>query len=145
MPVTFHHADIKYKIAKVSILKHFISQSFMEAYGKRLTCAVILCSDPYLLKINQDFLAHDYYTDIITFPLSETPKNLNAEIYISIDRVAENAKTHGAEVEVEFLRVLFHGVLHLAGHQDKTVDEQLKMRAAEDTWLEKYNAYAVGA
>ena len=73
----------------------------------------IFCSDKYLLEINQQFLKHDYYTDIITFDLSETPKQVIAEVYISVDRVKDNARALGVSVKKELHRVIFHGALHL--------------------------------
>ena len=79
---------------------------------------LIFCSDAYLLQINQDFLGHSDLTDIITFDLSDE-QDSSAEIYISVDRVRENAKTFGVSVENELHRVIFHGILHLCGYKDK--------------------------
>ncbi|MES1214130.1 MAG: rRNA maturation RNase YbeY [Bacteroidota bacterium] len=98
----------------------------------------IFCSDEYLLQINQDYLRHNYYTDIITFDLSESHKALQAEIYISVDRVRENAERLGVSLRFELHRVIFHGVLHLCGYGDKTERERQSMRELEDLHLEKY-------
>ena len=88
-----------------------------------------------LLKINQDFLQHNYYTDIITFGLQEPGQPIEAEIYISIDRVKDNAIQHGVGYENEMMRVLFHGALHLCGYKDKKKSEIQEMRAKEDQYL----------
>jgi len=93
------------------------------------------CSDDFLLKINKDYLQHDYLTDIITFPLSVQPEIISGEIFISIDRVRENASALQTEFEREFTRVLIHGVLHLLGYDDHTDEDKLQMRAKEDYYL----------
>ncbi len=93
------------------------------------------CSDDFLLKINQDYLQHNYLTDIITFPLSTRPEIISAEIFISIDRIHENASLLKTSYEHEFARVLVHGVLHLLGYDDHTDEEKKEMRAKEDYYL----------
>ena len=100
--------------------------------------SIVFCSDSYLLTINQDHLQHDYYTDIITFDYCEGPI-VNGELYISIDRVKDNAKTHKQLFYNELHRVIVHGVLHLVGHKDKTPADQSTMRQLEDRWLESLN------
>ena len=103
---------------------------------------IIFCSDDYLLKINQDFLSHDYYTDIITFDLgSKGSEFIEGEIYISLDRVKDNAILHGVSYKKELHRVIFHGVLHLLGFKDKKKADQLVMRAMEDEFLLHYQQY----
>lgn len=94
----------------------------------------IFCSDPYLLEINQQYLDHDTYTDIITFDYT-SGKLLNGEIYISVDRVEENAKTLGNSFKDELHRVMVHGLLHLMGFKDKSPEEEVAMRSAEDFCL----------
>lgn len=82
---------------------------------------------------------HDYYTDIITFDLSKDKKAaLQAEIYISVDRVKENAVTHQSTIKIELHRVIFHGFLHLVGYSDKTKSQQLIMRKKENKLLNRY-------
>lgn len=96
----------------------------------------IFCSDDYLLKINQDHLNHDFYTDIITFDNSEVDSDFReSDIFISIDRVRENADANNASFYNELCRVMIHGVLHLAGQKDKTESEQQEMRSREDKYL----------
>jgi probable rRNA maturation factor len=98
----------------------------------------IFCTDEYLLQVNRDFLQHDYYTDIITFDLSDTSKRVSGEIYISVDRVKDNALTQGVSFTEELHRVIFHGALHLCGYKDKKPAEVKAMRSAEDKYLELY-------
>jgi len=101
----------------------------------------IFCSDEYLLNVNRTFLQHDYYTDIITFPLDETDKKTVAEIYISIDRVKENAASENVTFENELQRVIFHGVLHLCGFKDKTKAQSQLMRQMENQWLAEFTKF----
>lgn len=98
----------------------------------------IFCDDDQLLAINQQFLSHDTLTDIITFQYNEPGSALLADIYISIDRIRENAGLYETTVEVELHRVIFHGVLHLLGLKDKTRQQKLEMRKSEDAWLGQY-------
>lgn len=97
----------------------------------------IFCSDEYLRGINVEFLDHDYYTDIITFDNGEGSNRMRGEIYISTERVAENAQTHGVSFAHELCRVMVHGVLHLAGYGDKTPEQEATMRGKEDYYLAK--------
>jgi probable rRNA maturation factor len=91
------------------------------------------------LQVNRDFLRHDYYTDIITFDLSDGPQApISGEIYISVDRVRDNAQRLGTTVKEELHRVIFHGALHLCGYKDKKPADAKAMRAAEDRWLSVY-------
>ena len=94
----------------------------------------IFCDDEYLLKINQDFLQHDYYTDIITFD-SVRGKTISGEIFVSLQRIKDNASLISKNYEEEKKRVIAHGILHLCGYKDKTEEEQKKMRAKEDFYL----------
>jgi probable rRNA maturation factor len=92
-----------------------------------------------LLQINRDFLQHDFYTDIITFDMSEKGDNfLQSEIYISVDRVKDNAHQNGRSFKEELHRVIFHGILHLCGYKDKTKREEELMRSMEDKCLNEY-------
>lgn len=97
----------------------------------------IFCDDEYLLKINQDYLQHDYYTDIITFDYVKG-KTISAEIFVSLQRISDNASTLSRDYEEELRRVLAHGILHLIGYKDKTEEEEKEMRRMEDLYLAKY-------
>lgn len=100
---------------------------------------IIFCSDEYLLSINRQFLKHDFYTDIITFDLSPSSRSfIEAELYISIDRVKENASLVGDPNYKELHRVIFHGLLHLLGNGDKSKKDKEKMRKLEDKLIKKY-------
>lgn len=95
----------------------------------------IFCNDEYLARINLKFLRHDTLTDIITFPNSGSDAIVSGDIYISLDRVKENAENLNLSFEVELDRVLVHGILHLIGYNDLSPDEKLQMRAKEDYYL----------
>ncbi len=94
----------------------------------------IFCDDEYLLKINQDYLQHDYYTDIITFD-QVRGKTISGEIFVSLQRIKDNASLISKNYEEEKKRVIAHGVLHLCGYKDKTEEQQKIMRAKEDFYL----------
>ena len=94
---------------------------------------IIFCSDDYLLQMNRDFLDHDYYTDILTFPIGEDP--LCGDLFISIDRVQDYAKHNNISLTEEVLRVIFHGVLHLVGYDDHGNKQKALMREKEDEYL----------
>lgn|SRR5690606_5907171 len=98
----------------------------------------IFCDDEYLLQINIEYLQHDYYTDVIGFQYSQG-NSLSGDIYISIDRVRENAIEHSVSFEKELARVMVHGVLHFMDYKDKTEEEAAQMRKAEDKSLSFFN------
>lgn len=137
--ISFLTGDRKFTFQQKQFLKGFIELIFKKEKIALQQICYVFCSDEFLLKINNDFLQHDYYTDIITFRLSEKNKPVEAEIYISIDRVKDNAKQFRALYKTEMLRVLFHGALHLCGYKDKTKSEILTMRAKEERFLQLYN------
>lgn len=95
---------------------------------------VIFCSDNYLLEINQKYLKHDYYTDIITFDYSDN-QAVSGDLFVSVDRVLDNANSLRVEAKDELVRVVFHGVLHLIGFKDKTEEEKVLMTAKENEYL----------
>lgn len=103
--------------------------------------SVIFCSDDFLLELNINYLQHDTYTDIITFPYETEP--VVADLYISVERVADNAKALGVPADQELRRVMAHGLLHLCGYGDKTSEEQSVMREKEDQclklWVETFS------
>ncbi len=107
--------------------------------GKKLgEINYIFCDDEYLLKVNQDYLQHDYYTDIITFDYVKG-RTISGEIFVSLQRVSDNASTLSKDYEEELRRVLAHGVLHLSGYKDKSEEEEQLMRSKEDFYLVKYS------
>ncbi|PVD51120.1 rRNA maturation RNase YbeY [Terrimonas sp.] len=117
-------------------LKGFIQQLFKKEKTSLDSLQYIFCSDDFLLQVNKQYLKHDYYTDIITFNLGE--KAVEGEIYISIDRVKDNATTYKTSFKRELHRVIFHGALHLCGYKDKLNEEKKVMRAKEDRYLQEY-------
>ncbi|MCM4165921.1 MULTISPECIES: rRNA maturation RNase YbeY [unclassified Arenibacter] len=98
----------------------------------------IFCDDEYLLKINQDYLDHDTYTDIITFPYGDL-NVIAGDIFISVERVKENAVNFRVDFELELKRVMAHGVLHLLGYGDKSEEEVLQMRLKEDEKIKLFH------
>lgn len=94
----------------------------------------IFCDDEYLLKVNQDYLQHDYYTDIITFDYVKG-KTISGDIFVSLTRIKDNAQTLNKNFSSEFHRVLAHGILHLCGYKDKTPDDEKLMREKEDFYI----------
>ena len=135
MAVAFRSADKTLHITGKTGLKDFIRVLFKKEKTTLASITYIFCSDEFLLKMNRDFLQHDYYTDIITFGLSDKGQPIEAEVYISLDRVKDNARTIGTTTRDETLRVIFHGALHLCGYKDKKKSEITLMRAKEDEYL----------
>lgn len=118
-------------------LKKYV-QSIFKKEGRQLqSINYIFCTDKAVLAINRQFLSHDFYTDIITFNLSDS-NAIQAEIYISVDRVKDNATQLGVSFKSELHRVIFHGVLHLCGYRDKNRVETKEMRSKEEFYLHKY-------
>ena len=121
-----------------SRLKNFL---ITKVRGKRLSeigITYVFCTDHELRKINKMHLGHDYFTDIITFNLSNNPRQLLAEIYISVDRVRDNALKYKVTLKNELHRVIFHGILHLMGFKDKSSIQASSMRRKEEEWLKDY-------
>jgi len=134
--IRFNYADIRsISLPGKKNVKKQIEDIFLKERKVLERLDYIFCSDTYLLEINQAFLHHDYYTDIITFDLSEG-KGIVGEIYISVDRVRENAVNEGEIYQNELLRVIFHGALHLCGYADKRKSEIVTMRQKEDYYLQ---------
>ncbi len=134
--IFFHYNERNFISRNKTEIKKFISHIFKKENKSVKRVDYIFCSDEYLLLINQKFLEHNYYTDIITFNLSTTPKLIEGEIYISVDRVQQNAVALRIKLEDEMLRILIHGALHLCGYTDKRNFEVLEMRKKEDFYLD---------
>ena len=141
MPRTihFHSEGIDYSPTLPHLDKWLTS--LLTDVGNRSTWNInyIFCDDTYLHKINVEYLNHDTYTDIITFPLDVTDLHIEADVFISIDRVKENAAQFSIDFDKELLRVMAHGILHLVGYADKSDEEKTKMRAAEDAAIDAYS------
>jgi rRNA maturation RNase YbeY len=119
-------------------LKRFLVTIFKKEKKPLAELQYVFCSDAYLLEINRQFLHHDFYTDIVTFNMAENDRPTLGEIYISIDRVRDNAQTFDTTITQELHRVIFHGALHLCGYKDKTAKEEQEMRQMEDKYLRLY-------
>jgi probable rRNA maturation factor len=134
--IRFNYTDVPpVSLSQKKLIKEHIKEIFLKE-GKQLhLLSFIFCSDEYLLQINNTFLHHDFYTDIITFDLSEDEGTVG-EIYISVERVKENAVQHSSTFTNELLRVIFHGALNLCGYRDKKKSEITTMRQKEDYYLQ---------
>ena len=136
--IHFFSTGIRPNIRNIKKIKLFIELIFKNEGIRLNSINYIFCSDQYLLKINRKFLNHNFYTDIITFDLSGRRDCINADIFISIDRVRNNSKRIGVTLKSEIHRVVFHGALHLCGYKDKTIDDIKTMREKENLYLLKY-------
>jgi rRNA maturation RNase YbeY len=138
MNVSFNSADKNTRVGNRLALKSFIETAVRKEGLTIVNLEYIFCSDKFLLNINKSYLRHDYYTDIISFDLSEIKGSLIGEVYISVERVKDNAKTLKTPFKEEILRVLFHGALHFCGYKDKTPAQAKEMRKQENKWLKSY-------
>jgi probable rRNA maturation factor len=132
--IEFNLVDLSYLLRNKTIIREWINQAVRKEKKKTGSLSFNFCSDEYLLGVNREHLNHDYYTDIITFDFSNHP-TVSGDIYISIDRVKDNAKTEGKTLTNELMRVLIHGVLHLCGYKDKKPADARLMRDKEDYYL----------
>lgn len=133
--LAFFPEEIDFKVPQTLKTKKWI-KTISESEGYKIgDLNYIFCSDEYLLEINRQYLDHDYYTDIITFDHSEEEDTLEGDIYVSVDRVKDNATSLDVPFEVEFRRVLIHGLLHLIGFEDSDDALKKQMRAKEDACL----------
>ncbi len=139
--ISFQGVDVDVPVMNPEVLKRWIN-GFVGSYGKVVgELYYLFCSDEYLYKMNVEVLRHDFYTDIITFQFNDNDAVLSGELYISIDRVKENALALGLRYEDELNRVMAHGVLHLIGFKDKTDEDAIMMRQQEDFCLKMRNLY----
>ena len=129
--IDFHSEDIDFEVYTPDKVSYWIKRIIIREKCDLNYLNYIFCTDAYLHKINMEYLEHDTLTDIITFPYAEHPF-IESDIFISIDRVRENARKFEVPFEKEFLRVVIHGVLHLCGYGDKTPEEAAIMRKKED-------------
>ena len=137
MSISFHFQKTC-KLPERMRLKHFLKKMFNTEHQESIGLEIIFCDDEYLLNINREFLQHDYYTDIISFNLAAPGEPIEGELYISVDRVRENAKEYSSSFLTELHRVIFHGVLHLCGYKDKSAPDQKRMRQKEQEYLSLY-------
>ncbi|MDF1548866.1 MAG: rRNA maturation RNase YbeY [Bacteroidales bacterium] len=138
MAVLFFTEDVKEVRIPKRKVKTWVNQCITAQHKITGEINYIFCSDEYLRGINMQYLNHDYYTDIITFNYNEN-KTIKGDIYISLDRVRDNAVSYKVNFHTELQRVVIHGILHLLGLKDSTPKQKEIMRKAEDECIEKYN------
>ncbi len=138
MAIYFFSEEINFELKEKLNRKRWLKNIATKAGFNIKELNYVFCSDEYLYQINLEYLNHETYTDIITFDNSEKEFDLCGDIFISIDRVNENAKTHNQEIETELSRVLAHGLLHLMGYKDKTKEESTLMRQKEEESINLY-------
>lgn len=136
--IRFFNEDVPYKLSKKQAIRQWLNQQVKQEGYAVGELNYIFCSDEHVLQVNRDYLQHDYYTDIITFDQREDENKLEGDIFISVERVADNATQLGISADLEMRRVLAHGLLHLCGYGDKTDEEAAQMRAKEEEWLTQY-------
>jgi probable rRNA maturation factor len=137
MAIQFFNEDIENVILSKNKIRVLLKMCIAKHEKKIGNINFIFCSDEYLKNINYQYLKHDYYTDIITFNYNKKV-TLNSDIYISIERVNDNAKNFKVEFINELHRVMIHGILHLIGFNDESAEEKMKMRQTEDECLALY-------
>ena len=138
-PIYFFSEEVKYTIKNKILIRNWINDTII-AEGYQLDeLNFILCSDEYLLAMNQQYLKHDTYTDVITFDNSEGLKTILGDIFISIERIQENARQFKTRTQAELCRVMIHGTLHLLGYPDKGKAAKTVMTQKEDQYLALLN------
>ena len=138
MAIYFFSEEVKFVLNEKLNRKRWLKRIATNAGFNIKELNYVFCSDEYLYRMNLEYLSHETYTDIITFDNSEKKLDIEGDIFVSIDRVRENAKTHTQEVETELNRVLVHGLLHLMGYKDKTKEESSLMRLKEEESIKLY-------
>lgn len=135
--IGFYTSDGRFTLKKKKIFNEWLINSAAAegAFISRLQ--INFCTDSYLLEINKKYLGHKTLTDIITFPYKETKDGLEGELFISFERIRENAEKFKSSFEPELARVMIHGLLHLLGYKDKTKEEKMVMREKEEEYLNK--------
>jgi rRNA maturation RNase YbeY len=133
-PFSFNFEDVTFDLPDEEALAAWLLRIPTTEGKPMVEVNFIFCSDEHLRGINVEYLDHDYYTDVITFPYTDDA--VHGDIFISADRVRDNAATQGVAFENELYRVMAHGVLHLAGYGDKTPEEKTAMTAREDFFLQ---------
>jgi probable rRNA maturation factor len=134
-PIEFFSEDIDFSLDNPEQISDWIADIIEQHEQELVSLTYIFCSDDYLHQINVEYLDHDTLTDIITFDNADIEGTIEGDIFISIDRVRDNAASHHTSFEDELHRVIIHGVLHLLGFKDKTSEQEATMRKLEDSSL----------
>ena len=135
LPIYFFSEDIAFTLKEKALVRTWINQTIVQEGYSLNSLNFIFCSDAYLLTINQDYLKHNTYTDIITFDNSDVPGKIMGDIFISIERIFENAQKFNVPQRDEIHRVIIHGTLHLLGYADKSKADKERMTQKEDEYL----------
>lgn len=143
MAIYFFEEETQAKLKQRRLVKRWIQDIALNKGFRIQSLNYVFCTDLYLLDINIRYLKHDTYTDIITFDQSETKGNVEADIFISTERVKENAHQQNSSYHTELLRVMIHGVLHLCGYKDKTPEDKNQMREEESQALRLFKSLSV--
>ena len=136
--VRFFSYNIRPGLKNTKKLKQFIESIFKGEQKNLGSINYIFCTDKMILGVNRKYLNHNFYTDVITFDLSQNTKTVIAEVYVSIERVRDNARKLGVSIKSELHRIVFHAALHLCEYNDKTKKDLERMRRIEDKLLHKY-------
>jgi probable rRNA maturation factor len=134
MDIIFNYDIKNFRVANSGKIKEVIKKIISDNKKQTGSIGFVFTTDERILEINEEFLRHKYFTDIITFDYS-SGKTISGEVYISIPTVKENARIYGKTQKCEIQRVIFHGILHLCGFDDQTEEERSKMRYMEDKYL----------
>lgn len=134
MEILFFTEKVDFEVENAGLMREWIAKVVQDHHLEVGEISFVFTTDAYLLRINKKFLNHDYLTDIITFD-NRQGRELNSDIYISLERVKENAKENKKTLWDELHRVIIHGILHLCGYKDDTSESKTKMRKAEDKYL----------
>jgi len=135
--INFFQEDITFSLKNKIKLRNWIKQTIASEGKKLEELNFIFCSDSYLLEINQQYLNHNTFTDIITFDNSDDPELIVGDIFISYERICENAHKFSVSISDELHRIIIHGTLHLLGYKDKTKADKAIMTQKEDEYLQK--------
>lgn len=136
--ISFHSEDVDFQLENEQKIIDWINSTIQQEEKSATEITYVFCSDEYLYKMNLEYLNHDTYTDIITFDYTEN-SFVSGDIFISVDRVKENAIKFNNTFLNELSRVIIHGVLHLVGYKDKSTEQKQVMRSKEDFYLTLLN------
>ena len=134
--IAFYGADVTVPLKQRKLVRKWLEALALQRGYRIESLGYVFCSDEYLLQMNKEYLNHDYFTDVITFPLVDAGNVVVAECYVSVDRIKENAIENGVTFVSELLRVMAHGLLHLTGEDDKDPKAETQMRSAEENALQ---------
>jgi probable rRNA maturation factor len=134
MDISFYSEDVDMPDFNRNVVVEWIRQAIQSENKDTGDCSIIFCSDKYLLEINKKYLNHDYFTDIVAFDYGEN-NIVSGDLFISVDRVKDNAAYYDVDVNQELHRVMIHGIMHLCGYKDSNESEQKQMREKENHYL----------